>query len=302
MDVFISYSHKDRQWKDRVATFMRCMQIQGLVEYGTWDDGEIRPSEDWRNHIEMAIENCRIAVLLVSPDFLCSEFIVTEEVPQLLELRAEGRVAILPVIVRPCAWEVVEWLSEIQLHPAGGNALSGESEHDIEDHLKRLSLEIHRMLSEARAEAEMEAMEAVPIEAEADAPRSVVPADFRLFDEDEIESYLVGKYDVTVDRTLELFRTRKQRTWLVRTHDNALFCLLDSADTRAADRLLQWRIALYLGITVRVREKSRFAKSGLVDIGKRQNWLYSKQLHPDPFAFEAELRALVQAGTGDGRL
>jgi hypothetical protein len=96
---------------------MGCMQIQNLFDYATWDDGEIKPREDWRNHIVAAIDNCKVAVLLVSPDFLSSEFVTDQEIPHLLRLREEGQVAVLPLIVPPCAWEVVEWLAEIQLHP-----------------------------------------------------------------------------------------------------------------------------------------------------------------------------------------
>ncbi|MDH3614238.1 MAG: toll/interleukin-1 receptor domain-containing protein [Gammaproteobacteria bacterium] len=128
MDVFISYSHKDRDWKERIATFMRCMQIQNRFDYATWDDGEINPGEDWRDHIMNAIDKCKIAVLLVSPDFLASEFILKQEVPRLEDLRDQGQVHIVPVIIRPCTWEIVDLLVKLQLHPADGSALSGKSD------------------------------------------------------------------------------------------------------------------------------------------------------------------------------
>ena len=304
MDVFISYSRKDRQWKERVSTFMRCMQIQNLFDYATWDDGEIKPSEDWRNHIVAAIDNCKVAVLLVSPDFLSSEFITEQEIPHLLRLREEGQVAVLPLIVRPCAWEVVEWLAEIQLHPAGGAALSGESEHDIENHLKQLSLEVHRLVSQSRAGGEEETEEASATEAElapdADADGApdggpVASSDvFKLFTEREIEELLASQAGAVAQETLLLFRTRNQRTWLIRGSDDWLYCVLDSRKSQASGRMVQWRMQIQPGINIRVREKSRYASSGLVDIGKRQNWLYSKQrLHPDPAALEAKIRALI---------
>lgn len=89
-----------------------------------------------------------------------------------------------------------------------------------------------------------------------------------------------------------LFRTSKQRTWLVRT-PNHLVCVLDDESTRARGRLVQWRLPLGQVTPIRAREKRR--GTGRIDLGPRKGWLYSTTLHPDPEDLEREVEALAAA-------
>jgi hypothetical protein len=284
VEIFISYSHKDVVWKDRVATFMQCMKQHGQLDYATWDDGDISPSEDWGTLIEKAIKRAKVAILLISPDFLCSKFISEVEVKWLLKQREKGELAIVPVIVRPCPWEVVDWLAPIQLHPSDGTALSSCAEHQIEEHLKQLSLETSRLVAitasdvEAPAEAEMEAQ--------------TVPDEFEFLEEEGVRDFVRERRGESALKTLLLFRTKKQRTWLVTTK-NRLHCILDSQRTRESNRLLQWEMIPAPGIQVNVRDRSRIKFAGLVDIGKRQNWYYNLKLHPNSKELERRILEML---------
>jgi len=290
MDVFISYSHRDRAWKDRVATFMQCMKQHGQFDYATWDDGEINPSENWAQMIRDALARARVAILLVSPDFLSSRFINEVEVPWLLERRGAGELAVVPLIVRPCPWEVVAWLAPIQLHPSDGTALSGGSEHSIEEHLKQLALEVHRLLAQASLAIEAETREAALTEAPLRSDPEL--AGFEFLDEAGVKDLVHARSRAEALDALLLFQTRTQHTWLV-TSRGRLFCILDSEESRDADRLVQWEMRLEPYVPVRVRERSRSAAAGLVDIGKRQNWLYSRALHPDAGELQQRIEALL---------
>lgn len=104
--VFISYSHKDEAWKDRLTSHLGVLQHEGLLD--PWDDRRIGAGEDWRQEIEDAMNRASVAVLLVSADFLTSKFILGEEVPRLLERREKEGLKIFPVIIRPCAWDDVK--------------------------------------------------------------------------------------------------------------------------------------------------------------------------------------------------
>jgi hypothetical protein len=86
--VFISYSHKDREWLQRFTTALKPLVRGELIT--VWDDKSILPGTNWFDEIKQAIYNCRIAVLLVSQDFLASEFINQEEFPELLRRRDQG--------------------------------------------------------------------------------------------------------------------------------------------------------------------------------------------------------------------
>ena len=79
--VFISYSHKDEAYRERLTTFLKIFGLTAV--FSTWDDGEIHPSEDWRARIQTAMDEAQIAVLLISADFLASDFIQDHEIPRL---------------------------------------------------------------------------------------------------------------------------------------------------------------------------------------------------------------------------
>lgn len=97
--VLISYSHRDSKWLKRLQVYLKPLERAGNVE--RWDDTRIAPGTRWREEIRRAIDSARIAVLLVSADFLASDFVAREELPSwLAAARADGAL-ILPVIVSP---------------------------------------------------------------------------------------------------------------------------------------------------------------------------------------------------------
>jgi tetratricopeptide (TPR) repeat protein len=145
--VFISYSHKDEAWKDRLVTQLRVLQMEGML--GVWDDRRIEAGLDWFPEIEQVIRRASVAILLVSADFLTSDFIRREEVPRLLERRQKEGLRVTSLIVRPCAWKEVKWLSSIQARPKDGRPLSGGSEYQIEEDLAALAKEVAAIVRRA---------------------------------------------------------------------------------------------------------------------------------------------------------
>ena len=119
--VFLSYSHKDEIWKDRLNTHLGVLEAQGLLD--VWDDRRVDAGADWRENVEAVIARASLAVLLISADFLTSAFILSKEVPELLARRAQEGLTVIPVIIRSCAWQEIEWLREIQARPLDGQPL-----------------------------------------------------------------------------------------------------------------------------------------------------------------------------------
>ena len=145
--VFISYSHKDEEWKDRLVTQLGVLQMEGILD--VWDDRRIEAGDDWKPEIEDAITKANVAILMISANFLTSKFILGEEVPKLLTRRAKEGVQVIPLIVKPCAWTQVKWLSPIQARPKDGKALSAGNDYQIDSDLAALANEIAAIIKRA---------------------------------------------------------------------------------------------------------------------------------------------------------
>ena len=111
MKIFISYSHQDKTIKDYLIKHLSAFQN----EIDLWDDQKIRPGEDWHPEIKHAIQTADAAIMLISSDFLSSDFICNKERPLLLERKAKEGLKIIPVIVKPCPWKRIDWLKPIQV-------------------------------------------------------------------------------------------------------------------------------------------------------------------------------------------
>jgi len=101
--VFLSYSHKDRKWLADLRTMLAPDVRDGVVD--VWWDGVLKPSQRWREEIQAALAGARVAVLLVSPDSLASDFIVNEELAYLLDAARHRGVTILWALLAPCRYE-----------------------------------------------------------------------------------------------------------------------------------------------------------------------------------------------------
>ena len=113
--IFISYSHKDVEWKDRLLNHLGVLQQQEQLDF--WTDDEIRIGDTWFKKIEDAMNAANVAIFLVSANSLTSKFILREEIRRLLERRDKEGLAIFPILVRPCAWQRVPWLTQMQIRP-----------------------------------------------------------------------------------------------------------------------------------------------------------------------------------------
>jgi hypothetical protein len=141
--VFISYAHQDAQYKDKVLQQLRVLETQGLL--ATWSDDRIAPGNDWYDELTRELNAASIVVLLITANFLTSKFILNEEVPRAFENRRDSGLRIVPVLCRPCAWEAVDWLKQLQMWPSGARPLWSRDGDDAEQLLSDLAREIARI-------------------------------------------------------------------------------------------------------------------------------------------------------------
>jgi len=142
--VFLSYSHADEVWKDRLVKHLGVLEAEGHLQ--AWSDRKIGAGDEWFVKIREAMDAARVAVLLVSANSLTSKFIREQEVPYLLERRSRDGVAIFAVIVKDCAWQTVPWLANLQVRPPDGQPLALRGIR-IDSELRTIAEEILRMVN-----------------------------------------------------------------------------------------------------------------------------------------------------------
>jgi hypothetical protein len=100
--IFISYSRADKNCLERVKVHLKPIEREHNVI--VWNDTKLRSGEKWRPAISKALASAKVAILLVSADFLASDFVITNELPALLRAAGKEGLIILPVIVSRCSF------------------------------------------------------------------------------------------------------------------------------------------------------------------------------------------------------
>lgn len=104
--IFISYSSENKKWLQMLELYLKPLIASHKIK--VWSDTQIQPGEQWKQEIDDALSSTRVAVLLVSPEFLASEFIGKVELPFLLEASNKGEIQILWIAVSPSAYKYTE--------------------------------------------------------------------------------------------------------------------------------------------------------------------------------------------------
>ena len=96
--VFVSYSHADAEWLERVKKFLAPLESLGVLRI--WDDQQIKPGDEWLLEIKKSLAAARLALLLVTQDFLQSEFIQRQELVSLLSSAERDGLKVIWIAVK----------------------------------------------------------------------------------------------------------------------------------------------------------------------------------------------------------
>ena len=143
--VFISYSKKDTKWLDHLRTHLNYLERE--YKFTIWEDSKIAAGADWRSEIKNAIDTTKIAILMVSANFIASEFINNEELPALLAAAEEDGAYIFPIIVSHCMFSDIEAISRFQTINPPSEPLNMMDEGQRDALFLKVTLEIKRVLS-----------------------------------------------------------------------------------------------------------------------------------------------------------
>ena len=127
LEAFISYAHEDEDVLRPLKNHLKALEQQDLVS--VWTDRSIRPGSDWQSEIDSQLETADLVLLLVSADFLASDYCIGVEMERALERHEAGECLVIPIVVRPVSWDHLE-LSALQALPRDAKAIKDWSSLD----------------------------------------------------------------------------------------------------------------------------------------------------------------------------
>jgi hypothetical protein len=127
VSVFYSYSHEDSRFKLQLETQLSMMRRQGLID--EWSDRELTAGEDFANEIDDRLLRADLVLLLISPDFLASDYCYEREMNTALERHERGEARVIPIILRHVDWKDAPFAHLLAL-PPDGKPVTGFAKRD----------------------------------------------------------------------------------------------------------------------------------------------------------------------------
>lgn len=127
LQIFIAYARKDANFLDELRTHFTPLERSGKVKI--WYDGKIEPGKVWEAAIKENLHSADIILMLVSADAIASDYFYEKEMTNALARHNSGTARVVPLIVRPCAWQATP-LGELQALPRDGKPVSTWPDRD----------------------------------------------------------------------------------------------------------------------------------------------------------------------------
>ena len=147
--IFVSYSHRDEELKEQLVSHLKVLERAGIIEL--WVDDRIAGGADWAEEIKQAIARANVAILLISANFLTSDFILGEEVSAFLERRKNEGLTIFPIIAKACAWDEFDWLARMNVRPKNARPIWSGTGGQIDEDLSAIVKEVANVVKKGKA-------------------------------------------------------------------------------------------------------------------------------------------------------
>ena len=119
--IFFCYAHEDEALLNKLKAHLRPLQRQGLIDI--WHDRDISAGTEWEREISKHLNEADIILLLVSPDFMNSDYCYSIEMKRAIERHERGETVVIPIILRHVFWQGV--LGKLQALPTDAKPITG---------------------------------------------------------------------------------------------------------------------------------------------------------------------------------
>jgi len=139
VDIFISYAHNDKSLLDQLAVHLSSWKKRGIIN--DWCDGDIIPGTKWREQIQQRLHSAQVILLLVSSDFVASDFCYSKEMRDALARHKAGEARVVPILLRPVDYEGTPF-ANLTMLPSNGVPITkwdniDAAFHDVERGMRR---------------------------------------------------------------------------------------------------------------------------------------------------------------------
>jgi hypothetical protein len=125
--LFYSYSHKDEELRNQLETHLALLRRQGFIHQ--WHDRRIGAGQEWAGAIDVNLESAQIILLLVSADFIASDYCYEQEMARAIERHEAGEACVIPVILRAVDWTDAPF-AKLQALPKDGKPVTAWVDRD----------------------------------------------------------------------------------------------------------------------------------------------------------------------------
>lgn len=127
IEVFFSYAHEDEELRDRLARHLSLLERQQVIR--AWHDRDITGGAEWQQTIEQQLNSAQIILLLVSSDFIASDFCWSVELERAMQRHEEGAARVIPIILRAVDWRGAPF-SKLGAFPKDGKPITSWNNQD----------------------------------------------------------------------------------------------------------------------------------------------------------------------------
>jgi putative sterol carrier protein len=142
--IFFCYAHEDEALLNKLKTHLRPLQRMGLID--VWHDRDISAGTKWEEEIDKHLSEANIILLLVSPDFMDSDYCYGKEMQRALERHQWGEACVIPIILRPVYWQGV--LGTLQALPKNAKPIISSSWYSPDDAFFDVAEGIRKVVTE----------------------------------------------------------------------------------------------------------------------------------------------------------
>src|SRR6266849_3458753 len=151
--IFFCYAHEDEYLLIQLQMHLRPLEREGLIEF--WYDRNISAGTEWEREISEQLNTAQIVLLLVSPDFMNSDYCYAVEMKQAIQRYERNEACVIPVILRPVYWQIAS-LRILQALPTDAQPIVDRNWHTLDEAFYNVTEGVRRAVEEIIAKQRLE--------------------------------------------------------------------------------------------------------------------------------------------------